>query len=213
MAYKVRDDFNITGFFYEFEEFSFRKFLNIKRKNSSVKHPDLMVVMMNPGSSKQTKDFENILNKEVPTIPDNTQDQIMRVMNIAKLDYARILNLSDLREPKSAILIQKFEILKEKNIYHSIFFEQRKDDFDNLFINNCPVICAWGVNPKLIELSKIAFNKVKNEKIIGLKKQTVENAFYHPLPQNNKKQKEWVDEISKIIKNTNINLQPTIRNS
>lgn len=200
MAYKVRDDFNITGFFYVLEEFSFRKFLNIKRKNSSLEKPDLMVVMMNPGSSRQTKDFENILNKEVPTIPDNTQDQIMRVMNNAKLDYARILNLSDLREPKSAVLIRKFEILKQKNIHHSIFFEQRKDDFNNFFIKNCPVICAWGVNPKLMELSKIAFNKVKNEKIIGIKKESVENAFYHPLPQNNNKQKQWVEEISELIK-------------
>lgn len=199
MAYKVRDDFNITGYFYTIGEYSFRKFLNIKRKTTSKTKPDLMVIMMNPGSSRPTKDFENIYNKEVPTIPDNTQDQIMRVMNNSNLDYARILNLSDLRETKSNILIQKIEILKEQKIQHSIFDDARTDDFNEFFVKNRPVICAWGVNPKLSELGTMAFEKVKSEKIIGQRKESVENAYYHPLPQNYNKQKEWVELISNSI--------------
>jgi len=200
MAYKVRDNFNITGYFYSIGEYSFRKFLNIKRKNSTNSKPDLMVVMMNPGSSKPIINYKDIFDKEVPTIPDNTQSQIMRVMNNCDLNYARILNLSDLRESKSTELIKKIEHLKTEKIPHSIFDNSRKHDLDNLFVKNLPVICAWGVNPKLSELGAMAFNKIKNEKIIGIKKASVENAFYHPLPQNYNKQKEWVDIVSVNVK-------------
>lgn len=196
---RTRDDFEITGYFYKIGDYSFRKFLNIKRKDTDVKQPEIMVVMMNPGSSKQEKEFANVFDKEVPTIPDNTQNQIMRVMNNLNLDYARILNLSDLRESKSKILYEKIEILAKIDISHSIFDDQRKKDFDEFFIKNIPVICAWGVNEKLTPLANLAFEKIKNQKIIGIRKETVENAYYHPLPQNYTKQKEWVVKITDLI--------------
>ena len=129
---KIRKYFNVTGYFYEKEQFGFRKFLNIIRKSSTIKTPDLMVIMMNPGSSRQEKEYANIFNKEVPTIPDNTQDQIMKVMNNLELNYARILNLSDLRESKSKILYEKIELLKSINIAHSIFDDRRTADFKNI---------------------------------------------------------------------------------
>ncbi len=205
MASKLREDFLITGLFYKIDNYNFRKYLNIRRKNTKINVPDIMVIMMNPGSSRQEKDFQKIFDKEVPTIPDNTQDQIMRVMNNTNLNYARVLNLSDLRETKSTILIKKIEKLKKSKISHSIFDNNRKNDYNLYFKKNVPVICAWGVNPKLTELGKLAFDKVKKEKIIGLKKDTLENAYYHPLPQNYNKQKEWVVKISEIINSLNYN--------
>ena len=193
---KIRTHYNITGYFYEIDEFSFRKYLNIKRKNIEIDKPDLMVIMMNPGSSRQEKEFANVFDKEVPTIPDNTQDQIMRVMYNANLNYARILNLSDLRESKSKILYEKIIILHKKNIIHSIFDKKRNKDFDEFFVKNLPVICAWGVNKNLTSLANSTISKIKGQKIIGIRKETVPNAYYHPLPQNYTKQKEWVEKIS-----------------
>lgn len=92
----MKNDFKITGLFYELNDFKFRKYLNIVRKNSNTENPDLMIVMMNPGSSRPLKE-ENYLNTESEAIPDRTQDQIMRLMNNCSFNYARILNLSDLR--------------------------------------------------------------------------------------------------------------------
>lgn len=100
----MRENFKTTGLFYQKDGYNFRKFLNIVRKNSSQNTPDLMVVMMNPGSSKPLDGIENN-NCESEAIPDNTQNQIMRVMNRCNFDYARILNLSDLREPKSSVFL------------------------------------------------------------------------------------------------------------
>ena len=193
---KIREYFDITGYFYEIKEYSFRKYLNIKRKGTNASKPDLMVVMMNPGSSRQEKEFAAVFDKEVPTIPDNTQDQIMRVLNNINFSYARILNLSDIRESKSKIFYEKINVLDKKNISHSIFEEKRTEDFEKLFVKNLPVICAWGVNEKLTPLANLTINKIKNQQIIGIKKETVTNAYYHPLPQNYTKQKEWVEKIS-----------------
>jgi hypothetical protein len=64
-----------------------------------------MVIMMNPGSSKPHRWYENN-TKESLAIPDNTQSQIMKVQN-CNLQYARVLNLSDLREAKSSIFYDK----------------------------------------------------------------------------------------------------------
>ncbi len=197
---KTRDYFNITGFFYNKAEYSFRKFLNIKRKNSEAEIPDLMVIMMNPGSSRQLKGYEDVLEKVVPTIPDNTQDQIMRVMNNLSLNFARVLNLSDMRETKCTVLYQKIEKIKNTDIVHSIFDERRKKDFKSLFVKGVPVICAWGVNEKLSDLAQMALKSIKNAKIAGIQKEGMPYAYYHPLPQNFNKQKEWVVEITKQLK-------------
>ena len=193
----MRENFKITGLFYKENGYKFRKFLNIIKINSNKKRPDLMVVMMNPGSSKPLDGNEN--NKiETKAIPDKTQDQIMRVMENCKFDFARILNLSDLREPKSSVFYEKIKELEKYNILHSIFDKKRKDDFETLFVTNIPVIFAWGVNEKLSELATLTIKRIGEANPIGLKKN--EFAYYHPLPQNYTKQKEWVEKITEMIK-------------
>ena len=195
----MRKKFKITGLFYQVKGFKFRKYLNIKKTNSERKKPDLMVVMMNPGSSRPIDGNEDY-ELETEAVPDNTQDQIMRIMENCNFDYARILNLSDFREPKSSEFYRKLDKLKNNKIAHSIFDENRRNDFDKLFVKNIPVIFAWGVNKNLKELANLAINKIGFEKSFGLKKEGLDFAYYHPLPQNYNKQKEWVETITKIIK-------------
>jgi len=195
----MRENFNITGLFYKKNGYNFRKFLNIVRKESSQNTPDLMVIMMNPGSSKPLDGNEDN-NSETIAIPDNTQGQIMRVMNRCSFDYARILNLSDLREPKSSVFYKKVDELKRKKISHSIFDKERNSDYEKLFVKNVPVIFAWGVNENLFGLAKMAIELIGKITPIGINKNGYEYAYYHPLPQNYKKQKEWVNEITEMIK-------------
>lgn len=198
----MRKQFKITGLFYENQGYKFRKFLHIKKNNSLKKIPDLMVVMMNPGGSRPINGIENNI-AETDAIPDRTQDQIMRIMINCDFDFARVLNLSDLREPKSTILYTKFDELKKLNISHSIFDKKRKKDFDELFIKEIPVIFAWGVSKNLEELAEMTINRISEEYPIGLKKQGFDFAYYHPLPQNYNKQKEWIEYITKQINSMN----------
>jgi hypothetical protein len=194
----MRNQFHITGLFYEIEGYKYRKCLNIKLKTSFKQIPDLMVIMMNPGASRPIDGIDN--NKvESMTIPDRTQNQIMKVMIACKLEYARVLNLSDIREPKSKQMLLKVIEMDNLVIPHSIFDPRRRKDFDTLFIRNIPVIYAWGVGKELKDLAEMAIDRINDNNAIGLLKEGSDWAYYHPLPQVYKKQVEWVDSITKIL--------------
>jgi hypothetical protein len=43
-------------------------------------------------------------------------------------------------------------------------------------------------------------NRIGESKAIGLNNWGLEYAYYHPLPQSSKKQKQWVENITEKIK-------------
>jgi hypothetical protein len=194
----MKTQFTITGFYYEEQGITFRKYLDIKTIKPGSKNPDLMVIMMNPGSSKPIDGIENN-TKESLAIPDNTQSQIMKVMLNCNLQYARVLNLSDLREAKSSIFYKKIIELKRKGISHSIFDQNRQDDFDQMWVNNVPVIFGWGVSLNLMPLALKAMAACNASNPYGILKANTNWAFYHPLPPVHNKQLEWVTVVFKQL--------------
>jgi len=206
----LRGLFNVNGFFYKKEDYTFRKLLNIIKKSSKSTTPDLMVIMMNPGSShpEGTKGYkeipEDLFDKMVPTVPDNTQDQIMRLMLACNFKYARIINLSDLCESKSNCFYSKLKDLNLYNISHSIFYDERKLELEKLMELKVKLIVAWGVNKSIKDLAEKAIGKIGLPKI-GLNKENIEWAYYHPLPRSIQKKKEWVKEIENQILLSNFN--------
>ncbi len=194
----MNTEFDITGLFYENKGYKFRKYLDIKRKDSNQDEPDLMVVMMNPGSSYPLDGIENSL---IPSRakPDNTQQQIMKVMDIASFNFARILNLSDLRTPDSKELYKFMKSDNSKEVDHSIFADNRKEELAELFIKNVPVIYGWGVNEALIPWAKQAIDILGIKNPIGKLKVNTKYSYYHPLPQNFNEQQEWVCYVSNQI--------------
>ncbi len=187
--------FEVTGHFYELCGYKFRKYLDIKCSETSKTKPELMVVMMNPGSSYP---LDGIDNNSVPSqaVPDKTQYQIMKVMNNVSIDYARVLNLSDLRTP-SSVDLYKFLNSEESNLVaHSIFSRSRSADLKNLFITNVPVIYGWGTNIALAPLASLAIKCLRVEKPLGMLKPYTENAYYHPLPRDDGWQREWVQYVT-----------------
>jgi len=195
----MKENFDITGYFYQIENLKCRKYLNIRKKNSEIQVPDLMVVMMNPGKSKPINGIDDG-KQETQTIPDQTQDQIMRVMESCGFEYSRILNLSDVRITPSGAFYKMLPDLRKNEIAHSIFDKKRDKDFKELFVDNIPTIFAWGVGDDLKELAKTAIDRIGIDKPIGLKKMDKNYAFYHPLPRNYNDQIKWVDGITERIK-------------
>jgi len=195
----MKDNFYITGLFYQLDEFKCRKYLNIKKRGTAIEIPDLMVIMMNPGKSKPIDGIDDNYH-ESEASPDQTQNQIMRIMLNCGFEYSRILNLSDARETSSGKFYQMIPYFKSQNILHSIFDNQRKDDLENLLIRDTKTIFSWGVNNSLTELTKNAVEKIGLKNSYGIKKDGTEFAYYHPLPPNYHKQNEWVEEITKQIK-------------
>ncbi|MGD9969366.1 MAG: hypothetical protein AB7S65_02845 [Sulfuricurvum sp.] len=194
----MRDDFEIVGFFYETSGHKCRKYLDIKRKKSKQSSPDLMVVMMNPGSSSPLDKIDNNCMPSV-AVPDNTQDQIMSVMDNCSFDYARIMNLSDLRTPDSKKLYQFLKSSVSNSFPHSIFNPERRTELDNLFIKGVPLIYGWGVNSILLDLAKLAVETISHPRPVGIRKVGTTYSYYHPLPRVHKDRVKWVENISSML--------------
>ncbi|MGE0252863.1 MAG: hypothetical protein AB7O99_09020 [Dongiaceae bacterium] len=196
----MANEFEISGHFYELSGLKCRRYLNIKRVGSNLSQPDIMVVMMNPGSSYP---LDGIDNNNAPTEahPDPTQDQIMAVMNNTGFNFARVLNLSDARQPSSNKFYEFLNSGSANSIPHSIFHQSRHDEFSALFRQGVPTIYGWGVNSNLEGLARKAIDRISEKNPIGIRKNGIEWAYYHPLPRIHAKQVEWVNTVSALLSN------------
>ena len=188
-------EFEVTGLFYEANGYKLRKYLDIRVQDTSKTVPQLMVVMMNPGSSYPLNGIEN---NSAPSAaePDTTQYQIMKVMEEGEVEYARILNLSDLRTPDSNALYKFLKSEESKSVDHSIFSATRKSELNQLFVRGVPVIFGWGVNPALVPLARQAVDSLSIEQPLGIRKPNTEYSYYHPLPRIYANQLEWVQHVT-----------------
>lgn len=195
-----------------------RSLLEIKT-SVEVEKVDAIVVMMNPGASKPcdenytyTKLQKNQIKTNalsaiqlVDTVPDKTQTQIMCIMEARQWSYVKVINLSDISEPKSTKLHNKTEQVNSD--IHSIFSKDRVDELKNIIndnkVDDIKVIVAWGVNQKLKKLIRLALNSKQLNNRVGWSKSNckVENNFYyyHPLQRSKIRQEMWVEEIKSLI--------------
>ena len=198
--------FDVQGVFYNQNGMQCRRFLDIKRKNVNIDKNDLSVVMMNPGNSSpkniDEKTCTDYLNKFVEANPDKTQFQIMRVMENCGFNYAKIINLSDVR-CTSSDEFYKMHGDDQRNIEYSIFSESNKHHIKTYLNPQSLFIYAWGVDTKLQCLAEQALrvlnsNEFWGEKInnTGIPHPDRDYSYYHPLPKNNDEQIEWVKKIT-----------------
>jgi hypothetical protein len=173
----------------------------------SYRKPDAVFIMMNPGSSRPLTEVDNRIHAGaihelpislVPTKPDTTQYQVMRVMHYCEWRHVRVLNLSDLRCPKSGLFFKQFKGLEEEYSFdaHSVFSDRRTDELASKLISGIPVIHAWGVSPNLDPLIDRCLSKrTKAKAVRGLLKEGTMNKFLHPLPSLQSQQMEWVNRM------------------
>ena len=162
--------------------------------------PDLLVVMMNPGASRPLEALWNAGQNQGFTAaqPDRTQYQIMQLMLAAQeagLPWAsaRILNLSDLRTPKSAVLLEKLHAYRADDS-HSLFSKSRQTECRALFERtSTPVLCAWGLNRSFAPLAKAALAAADGHSLLGLTADGL--AYRHPLPQRQDQQLQWLTQV------------------
>ena len=217
------NNFLVKGFFYKQDKLIFRKYLEIKRKNSNKENNDLNIIMMNPGSSKPVgiKDEENekswdeFIDKLVDTEIDETIIQIIKLMERCKFNYAKIVNLSDIRLSKSDYFFTMIEKCLSgecllgncnKTYEHSIFSNKNKHFIKNYLNPESIFIFAWGANDRLNNLIKQALNVLNEfwgENILKIGKKAKNNiiGFLHPSPHKNNEKIEWINYISNSIKN------------
>lgn len=204
---RIQDGFEVLGKYYIVNEVVCREVLHIKRKSNieTIRTPDLLVIMMNPGSSrpnylnsylevKQEDCLDFVLAK-----PDDTQNQIMEVMG-DKYHFACVLNLIDKCETKSTKLKSSDkQFSKFRNKIDGIKFIEKYAPLAK------SLVIAWGcksIFKPLIKNVKTAIAEIKFDNIYSYpKNEDTENLYYyHPLPPNTTKQKEWVDKIVSQIR-------------
>jgi hypothetical protein len=221
-AQKLKESYDVFGHFYSVEvepkkvvdcrsvlEIVEKAHATAKASVLSDRKPDAVFIMMNPGSSRPLVKVDNRIHAEaihelpislVPTKPDTTQYQVMRVMHYCEWRHVRVLNLSDLRCSKSGEFFKLFKRLEEKASFdsHSIFSGRRKNERDLKLTkhNAVPLIRAWGVSPHLDPLIDRCISKlIKAKAVRGLLKDGTTNKFLHPLPSLQTQKVLWVNRM------------------
>ena len=172
----------------------------------SAMQPDAVFVMMNPGSSKPLDDVNNCIRANeiekltislVPTKPDTTQYQVMRLMHFREWKHVRVLNLSDLRSPKSAEFIKTFQRLEGESDFeeHSIFSDARSDELSLKLPKSrkTPFVLGWGVSDKLTPLVDRCIARLpRKRKTFGVLEPGTATKYRHPLPSLQKDKQQWI---------------------
>ncbi|KAB3525750.1 hypothetical protein [Alkaliphilus serpentinus] len=179
----------------------------------SIRKPDLLVIMMNPGSSKpeelnyhgeeiKADSFKMDFKKKVlvKAEPDDTQYFIQQIMLERKFKHSRILNLSDIRLVNSNQLNKRIRNFEKytKNKVHSIFSLERRNELQfALNINKrTPVILAWGRNDFRKKYAKMALEQVHSFNCFGINTTNKKELYYHPS-----RHKDWVLKILEQLEN------------
>lgn len=133
---ELKKKFEISAIFYKInKEYLCRKNCIINRKGFEG-DPEIIIVMMNPGSCKPLGKYEE--NKRCECNMDDTQKQISILMEYANLNSVKIENLSDICEGNSQKFWEKYELMNQP---FSIFDNSRMWELGNIDI---PIIYAWG---------------------------------------------------------------------
>lgn len=225
-AAKLKQVYDVYGHFYSIQLTKYfcvecRSVLEIVEKSSNTgkpevisrKRPDAVFIMMNPGSSKPLSEVNNVVKAQeisdlkvslVPTKPDTTQYQVMRIMKHAGWKHVRVLNLSDLRSPKSPIFCKQFHELETEHGFeaHSIFSNVRNTERSKKIPRNykSPVILAWGVSDKLSPLISRCLGALPTgSNTVGLIKEGTSDKYLHPLPTLQRQKLEWVGRMVELL--------------
>ncbi len=181
----------------------------------SLLEPDVVVIMMNPGSS-HPKDIYH-MDKEIEypqnsgslrktlvlTQPDNTQYQVMRIAVFKGWSHIRVLNLSDLRDPKSGSFIQRAEALSGimGGHTHSLFCRERAAELAHALTrkSTSPILLGWGQDLGLLPLVGQCLKRIEAEPTC-----TVPSAVHpllnaHPSPMLQSKKLLWLETMMKEL--------------
>jgi hypothetical protein len=157
---------------------------------------DLVAVMMNPGGSRPL--HEPDVDGWAEAVPDRTQYQLMKLALAASaararpIRHIRVINLSDLRTPKSAEL---FAALGRTGGWHSLFDPARADELRQaLGAPGTPVLRAWGMSRQLNGLAAQAIRALRAHPALGLTEDGL--AYRHPLPQRADLQGAWLAQMT-----------------
>ena len=156
--------------------------------------PDVVVVMMNPGSSYpiNKKDGPKRSPEEIgrkPKLtkihPDKAQESIVALMECKKFEHVRVLNLSDVRETRDFPKLIASDLLPRG---HTIFCEKRRIELQTRLDGQSVVVAGWRYCQKVGQLGWVAYDTMIS---LGLQVHGWQPriGFAYPHPKGDTKQK------------------------
>lgn len=208
-AEALRERFAVHGRFYEADfgtaRLALRSHLEIFERGiawpqAASARADLVAVMMNPGGSRALDEPDH--NGWAVTLPDRTQYQLMKLALRSEaaghpVRHIRVINLSDLRTPKSAELFATLAGLNDDR--HSLFCPRRGVELHQALGGErpSPVLRAWGLAPQLARLAGKAVAATNHCRVLGLTDNGL--AYRHPLPQRADFQQRWLVDMTEQL--------------
>lgn len=170
---------------------------------------DAVVVMMNPGSSRpleggwesEVRSYpeENVKEKVlVLTQPDNTQYQVMRVAVACGWSHVRVLNLSDLRDPKSGSFLERVHSLRDSSGggFHSLFSVERSRECSvGLRRRLKPILVGWGQDVGLVPLAEQCMDRLDGAPVVGVDSPVHPLLNAHPSPMLQRMKVAWLERM------------------
>jgi hypothetical protein len=208
-AQGLRERFAVYGRYYEAQlggrRYELRSHLEVFERSLSWPQAadapaDLVAVMMNPGGSRPLAEPD--AQGWAPAMPDRTQYQLMKLALCAQaagrcVRHIRVINLSDLRTPKSAELFATLAVLADDR--HSIFSPHRAAELAKALGRGRRrlLLRAWGMARQLAPLAEMAIDVTSDCEVLGL----TDNgwAYRHPLPQRADFQQRWLEQMADQI--------------
>ncbi|MDQ0428532.1 hypothetical protein QOZ98_001358 [Planomicrobium stackebrandtii] len=189
------------------ERFLMRREAKIVRIGHEQEEIDAVVVMINPGSCKPTGAVTSSSAKEAILMaakPDQTQYQLMNLMERKAWNVLVIVNLSDICEGNMSNFRNIERKFQEASLPHSIFQDENMRDCHALLSSAKHVIFAWGESTTAKRLSE-QFGLFKNGRATidyGHMKAWVhsERGFpRHPRPALTESRIIWLDTMETLL--------------
>ena len=158
---------------------------------------------MEPLRGRMDFEFESMRKELVLTQPDNTQYQVMRVAVKRGWHHIRVLNLSDLRDPKSGSFLQKVDALSQimGGHVHSIFCAERSAERRQALKRRerAPVLLGWGQDAGLLPLAEQCMKRLEGEPVSSVPSDVHPLLNAHPSPMLQSKKLLWLNTIMKEL--------------
>jgi hypothetical protein len=225
-AASLRRQFGVYGDFYQLVlhglEYPCRSLLEIVHHDNTPLHlPDLLqargvhlVVMMNPGGShpadsgrplRRAGNPDKIASDKdlIPAVPDVTQYQIMRLMHARGWRHVRVVNLSDLREPRSPVFMERYCELESMpgGRIHCLFADERLKERGDMLgsLTVDPVVVAWGCDDQLLMLANRCLNAMSSRAVKGVSYPGQPGLYRHPSPMLQRQKDEWLAKMVSLL--------------
>lgn len=207
----LKDRFVVSARFYHSNvngmSYLMRREARIIRRGADQNEIDAVLVMLNPGSCAPEYPMQYTKLEDsglVLASPDQTQYQLMNLMERMRWSQIAIVNLSDLCEGNSTEFEKIIKSFKAAKVAHSIFQDGNYEEYLSILEQSETIIFAWGSSVTAKHLSKefdLFINGEPSQRYKEALALVHETKKYprHPKPALIPDKLQWLEEMTLLI--------------